>query len=101
AAAVGRNLFVIAESDLNDPRLVRSPAVGGYGADAQWSDDYHHALHAALTGERAGYYADFGRLADVAHALEHVFVYDGRYSTARRRRHGRPATGLEGARFLG
>src|SRR5947209_8750470 len=64
-AELGRTLWVIAESDLNDPRLVRSRDAGGYGLDAQWSDDFHHALHAALTGERSGYYADFGSLADV------------------------------------
>lgn len=100
-AQLGRPLVVIAESDLNDPRLVRSPEVGGYGMDAQWSDDFHHALHAVLTGERAGYYADFGSLADLARALERAFVYDGRYASHRRRRHGRPATGLSGHRFLG
>jgi maltooligosyltrehalose trehalohydrolase len=100
-ADLGRTLWVIAESDLNDPRLVRSREAGGYGLAAQWSDDFHHALHAALTGERGGYYADFGALSDVARALSHVFVNDGRYSAFRRRRHGRPATGLPGDRFLG
>ena len=62
ADEVGRPLFLVAESDLNDPRLVRPAAVGGYGLDAQWSDDFHHALHAVVTGERAGYYADFGSI---------------------------------------
>jgi maltooligosyltrehalose trehalohydrolase len=100
-AQLGRHLVLIAESDLNDPRLVRSPEVGGYGMDAQWSDDFHHALHAVLTGECDGYYTGFGTLADLAKAIEHVFVYDGRYSTFRRRRHGRPPTGLSGHRFLG
>jgi maltooligosyltrehalose trehalohydrolase len=100
-ARLGRHLVLVAESDLNDPRLVRPPDVGGYGLDAQWSDDLHHALHAALTGERAGYYADFGGLADVAKALGSAYVYDGRVSAFRSRRHGRPATGLPGARFLG
>jgi 1,4-alpha-glucan branching enzyme len=60
AAHLGRPLMLIAESDLNDPRLVRSPAVGGIGLDAQWNDDFHHALHAVLTGERDGYYQDLG-----------------------------------------
>ncbi len=101
SARLGRTLWVIAESDLNDPRLVRSREAGGYGLDAQWSDDFHHSLHAALTGERSGYYAGFGSLADVAAALQRVFVHDGRYSQFRRRRHGRPATGLPGTRFLG
>ncbi|GIW07714.1 MAG: malto-oligosyltrehalose trehalohydrolase [Dehalococcoidia bacterium] len=100
-AALGRHLVLIPESDLNDPRLLWSPERGGYGLDAQWSDDFHHALHAVLTGERSGYYEDFGSLADLAKALREVYVYDGRYSAHRRRRHGRPATGLAGTRFLG
>ena len=101
AAHLGRHLVLIAESDLNDPRVVRAPEVGGYGIDAQWSDDFHHALHTVLTGERDGYYADFGAFADLAKALQGAFVYDGRYSAFRRRPHGRPPTGLTGHRFLG
>jgi len=101
AAVLGRRLFLIAESDLNDPRVVRERAAGGYGIDAQWSDDLHHSLHAMLTGERGGYYADFGSLAQLAYALGNVFVYDGRFSPFRGRRHGRPPTGLPGWRFLG
>jgi maltooligosyltrehalose trehalohydrolase len=100
-AQLGRNLVVIAESDLNDPRLVTPCEAGGYGIDAQWSDDFHHALHAVLTGETAGYYADFGTLADLAKALRHAYVYDGRYSRFRRRRHGRKPQRLSGWRFLG
>jgi maltooligosyltrehalose trehalohydrolase len=100
-AHLGRRLLLIAESDLNDPRLVRPRDAGGYGLDAQWSDDFHHALHAVLTGERGGYYADFGGLAALARALTRVWVYDGRYSAFRRRRHGRPPTGLSAHRFLG
>ena len=98
---LGRTLWVIAESDLNDPRLVWRKERGGYGLDAQWSDDFHHALHAVLTGERGGYYSDFGSVAQLAAALQHAFVYDGRYSAYRRRSHGRSTTGLEGFRFLG
>lgn len=101
AVSLDRELVVIAESDLNDPRVVRPPAAGGYGIQAQWSDDFHHALHAVLTGEQSGYYADFGSLGDVAYALEHAFVYDGRVSVARGRRHGRSTEGLSGAQFLG
>jgi maltooligosyltrehalose trehalohydrolase len=101
AASLGRRLFLIAESDLNDPRVVRGRAAGGYGIDAQWSDDFHHALHSVLTGEMSGYYADFGSLADLAAALERVFVYDGRHSAHRGRRHGRPTTGLPAWQFLG
>ena len=100
-AELGRTLWVIAESDLNDPRVVRPVELGGYGSDAQWSDDFHHALHAVLTGERFGYYVDFGTVADLAAALSRVFVFDGRHSVYRRRRHGRPATGLSGHRFVG
>ena len=69
--------------------------------DAQWSDDFHHALHAALTGERAGYYADFGSLAQLAKSLRQAFVYDGVYSPHRRRRHGRTPAGIPPTRFLG
>jgi maltooligosyltrehalose trehalohydrolase len=101
AVGVGRPLWLIAESDLNDPRLLWSRERGGYGLHAQWSDDFHHALHAALTGEEEGYYADFGRLEDLAMALRHAYVYAGRHSAHRDRRHGRPATGLEAYRFLG
>lgn len=100
AARLGRPLVLIAESDLNDPRVLRSPAQGGFGLDAQWSDDFHHALHAVLTGERSGYYADFGTLADLAKALRQAWVYDGRYSVYRRRKHGRPPGSLGGHRFL-
>jgi maltooligosyltrehalose trehalohydrolase len=100
-AASGRTRWVVAESDLNDPRIVRAAAAGGYGVDAQWSDDFHHALHALLTGERNGYYSDFGAVADVALALTSGYVYAGRYSRFRRRRQGRPATGLDATSFLG
>ena len=101
AASVGRPLFLVAESDLNDPRVVRRREVGGYGMDAQWSDDFHHAVHAALTGERDGYYADFGSLTDVATALRRAFVHAGGYSPYRDRRHGRHDATLSGHRFLG
>jgi maltooligosyltrehalose trehalohydrolase len=97
---LGRSLVLIAESDLNDPRILRPSSLGGYGLAAQWSDDFHHAVHALLTGERDGYYADFGSLSDVIHALQHTFVYDGRYSHYRGRRHGRSAAGLSGHRFV-
>ena len=100
-AELNRPLTLIAESDLNDPRVVRPPETGGYGMDAQWNEDFHHALHTVLTSERGGYYQDFGRLADLAKALTKGFVYDGRYSAHRRRRHGRPATDLSGHQFVG
>ena len=97
----GKHRFIIAESDLNDPRVVSTTEVGGYGFDAQWSDDFHHALHTLLTGERGGYYGDFGSLAHVAKALERNFVYEGNYSSFRKRSHGRPAWALPPSRFLG
>jgi maltooligosyltrehalose trehalohydrolase len=89
SAHLRRPLTLIAESDLNDPRLVRSRDAGGYGLSAQWDDDVHHALHALLTGERQGYYADFGSFATVAKAFTGAFVHDGSYSSFRGRLHGR------------
>jgi maltooligosyltrehalose trehalohydrolase len=100
SAELGRHLVVIAESDLNDPRLVRAPEIGGYGLDAQWNDDFHHALHTVLTGERNGYYMDFGGFRHLARCLERGFVYDGCYSEFRGRRHGASLNGLPGSRFL-
>jgi maltooligosyltrehalose trehalohydrolase len=100
-AALGRHLVLIAESDLNDPRVIRSPAVGGYGIHAQWNEDFHHALHAVLTGETQGYYKDFGTLGQLAKVLTRGLAYDGIYSAYRRRCHGRPATGICGTRFVG
>ncbi len=98
---LGRQLLVIAESDLNDPRLIRSVEVGGYGLDAAWSDDFHHALHSLLTGEQSGYYSDFGRLEDLAICLSRGYRYAGDYSPYRGRRHGRPDPRLDGRRLLG
>jgi maltooligosyltrehalose trehalohydrolase len=100
-AELGRKLVLIAESDLNDPRVIRDYEVGGYGVDAQWSDDFHHALHSVLTGERDGYYADFGFIAQIAKALRRAWIYDGCYSVYRRRSHGRSAAGLSGWKFIG
>ena len=96
----GGRAVTIAESDLNDPRVLHDAGHGGWGFDAQWSDDFHHALHARLTGERDGYYADYAAVADLAAATERPFVYDGRYSPFRRRRHGAPATGIAPERFV-
>lgn len=100
-AQARRPLALIAESDLNDPRVIRSIDQGGLGMHAQWSDDFHHALHALLTQERAGYYADFGQLTQLAKALRQGFVYDGCYSAHRRRCHGDSPDGLHGYQFLG
>lgn len=99
--SLGRHLVLIAESDLNNPRVIQPYAAGGYGMDAQWSDDFHHALHRTITGEKDGYYADFNGLPDLVRALCHGFVYDGRYSVNRRRVHGRPGLGLDGRGLLG
>ncbi len=89
AALLNRDLVLIAESDLNDPRLVTSREAGGYGLTAQWSDDFHHAVHAAITGERQGYYCDFGAMGTLAHTMTRVFFHDGRWSAFRGRSHGR------------
>ncbi len=97
---LGRHVLAIAESDLNDPKLVRDTVSYGYGLDGQWSDDLHHAVHALLTGERAGYYADFGGAEPVARALEEPFVYEGQFSVHRKRRHGAPSSGLPRDRFV-
>jgi maltooligosyltrehalose trehalohydrolase len=88
AERLNRRIYVIAESNLNDTRLIHAPELGGYGLDAQWSDDFHHALHVLLTGERTGYYQDFGRLQHLAKAWREGFVYDGEYSVYHQRRHG-------------
>jgi maltooligosyltrehalose trehalohydrolase len=100
AAHLGRSAFLIAESDLNDPVFVRSTDAGGYGLDAAWADEWHHALHATLTGDRSGYYQDFGPLPLLAKALRQAWVYDGIYSPHRRRVHGRPPAGLAGSQFV-
>jgi maltooligosyltrehalose trehalohydrolase len=83
--------LIIAESGLNDPKVIRPPAQGGYGHDAQWADDFHHALRVLLTGDSDGYYADFGSVADLAKAFHRPFVHDGQYSEFRKRRFGLPA----------
>ncbi|MFI5812981.1 malto-oligosyltrehalose trehalohydrolase [Streptomyces sp. NPDC051643] len=105
AADLGRPLFLIAESDLNDPRLISSREEGGLGLHAQWNDDFHHALHTTLTGEAQGYYADFARapLAALAKTLTSGFFHDGTYSSFRGRRHGRPLdrTRVSAHRLLG
>jgi len=102
SADLGRSLILIAESDLNDPRVVTPREAHGYGLDAQWSDDFHHALFTVLHSEPGkGYYQDFGTLEQLAKSLTRVFVYDGAYSLYRRRHHGRPVEGLSAHRFLG
>ncbi len=101
SVTLGRELSLIAESDLNDPVLITGQPAG-YGLDAQWDDDVHHALHALLTGERQGYYCDFGSLAVLAKVLTSAFLHDGTYSTFRGRPHGRPVDrdAVPGWRFV-
>ncbi|MFJ3792495.1 malto-oligosyltrehalose trehalohydrolase [Kitasatospora sp. NPDC090091] len=103
AVATNRPLFLIAESDLNSPRTTAPRAAGGQGITAQWSDDFHHALHTALTGESHGYYGDFARapLAAVAKTLTRGFFHDGIWSSFRGRSHGRPFPPGGGHRLLG
>ena len=100
AARRGWPAIVVGESDLNDPRLLYPHDRGGDGLDAQWADDFHHAAHAFLTGERAGYYVDFGEAGQLARALESPYVYAWDYSPFRGRKHGAPPEGLSGDRFV-
>jgi maltooligosyltrehalose trehalohydrolase len=95
-----RIVHVIAETNQNDVRLINPPECGGYGLDAVWSDDFHHSVHALLSGERDGYYQDFGRAEDLAKSYNRVFVFDGCYSPFRRRRHGSQAGSLERTGFV-
>jgi maltooligosyltrehalose trehalohydrolase len=103
AALLNRELILIAESDTNDPKLVTSREAGGYGLAAQWSDDFHHAVHAAVTGERQGYYCDFGSMAALAKTFTRVFFHDGIWSAFRGRTHGRQVDvfRVPAHRFLG
>ncbi|MGB5112059.1 MAG: malto-oligosyltrehalose trehalohydrolase [Mycobacterium sp.] len=102
AAQLGRPLSLIAESDMNDPRLITPRDRGGLGLAAQWDDDIHHAIHAAVSGERQGYYCDFGSLATLADTLAHGYFHAGTYSSFRGRRHGRPldTTAIPATRLL-
>ncbi|MFG1942310.1 malto-oligosyltrehalose trehalohydrolase [Nonomuraea sp. NPDC048826] len=100
SCAVGRPLSLIAESDLNDPRMVRSLDAGGLGMTAQWNDDVHHALHTAVSGESHGYYADFAGLSALAKVLTHGVMHDGGHSSFRQRAHGRPYIGVPGHRLV-
>ena len=99
-AQSGKPIYVIAESDLNDSRIITPISKGGYGLDAQWSDDFHHALHCVLTKESSGYYEDFGQFKDLATALKDRFVYAGRYSSFRGRRHGNSSKHCSPSQFV-
>jgi maltooligosyltrehalose trehalohydrolase len=100
ARRLGRTVPVIAESDLNERRVIDPVRRGGYGLSGQWSDDFHHSLHTLLTGERDGYYVDFGSVRHLAKAFRDGFVYDGLPSTYRGRPHGTPTRDLPGERFV-
>jgi maltooligosyltrehalose trehalohydrolase len=97
---LNRRVYVIAESALNDARIIRPKGLGGYGLDAQWNDDFHHSLHTLLTKERAGYYVDFGDFQHMAQAFSEGFVYSGHYSVTRRRRHGNSSRAVPPAKFV-
>jgi maltooligosyltrehalose trehalohydrolase len=102
ATASGRTIVLVAESDLNNPRLITARQAGGYGLTAQWDDDFHHTLHALVTGERQGYYGDFGAVAALAKVLAGAYYHDGTWSSFRERSHGRPVDTLRtpGYRFV-
>lgn len=97
---LGKKLYLIAESDLNDVRIIRDRSLGGHGIDAQWSDDFHHVLHALVTGENAGYYQDFGKGEQLAKAYKETFVYSWNFSQHRQRYHGNDASEFPGHKFV-
>jgi maltooligosyltrehalose trehalohydrolase len=100
AEALNRRIYAIAESALNDTRVIRPRELGGYALDAQWNDDFHHALWVLLTGDRDGYYQDFGQLQQLAKAFREGFVYTGDYSSYRRRRHGNSSQTIPAHQFV-
>jgi maltooligosyltrehalose trehalohydrolase len=97
---LGRKIHLIAESDLNDVRVLRATEDGGFGMQAQWSDDFHHSVHTLLTGENAGYYADFGDIRYLAKTLKRGWYYSGQYSRHRQRKHGNCPRNLAATRFV-
>jgi maltooligosyltrehalose trehalohydrolase len=100
AEALGRRVYTIAESDLNDPRVITPPEQLGLGFDSQWNDDFHHALHVLLTGEQSGYYRGFGKVSDLARVLTDGYLFIGQHSPYRGRKYGRKPATRDGARFV-
>jgi maltooligosyltrehalose trehalohydrolase len=98
--AANPRALVIAESGLNDPKVIRQPGRGGWNCDAQWADDFHHAVRALVSDDREGYYAEFGDVSDLAKAFDRPFVRDGGYSTFRRQRFGAPAPDCRPEQFV-
>lgn len=96
----GRRYVLIAESDLNDTRLIKNYDRGGYGLEGQWVDDFHHAVHTVLTNEDAGYYSDYGKMEFLAKTFKQAFIYDGIYSTFRKRSIGNSPIGLNPENFI-
>lgn len=97
---LGRPLYLIAESDLNSPKVVKTPEVGGYGFTAQWLDDFHHCLYVLLYPEGQKYYVDFGQMEQLAKAYTDGFVHSGEYVEFRKRKHGATSAGVPGDRFV-
>ncbi|HEY0304888.1 MAG TPA: malto-oligosyltrehalose trehalohydrolase [Longimicrobiales bacterium] len=100
AKKLKRQVFLIAESDLNDVRMISPVAQGGMGMHSQWTDDFHHSLHALLTGETTGYYRDYGTVAHLAESFRSAYVYKGNYSEYRQRRHGNDPAGARDEQFV-
>jgi maltooligosyltrehalose trehalohydrolase len=100
AAELGRHIYVIPESDLNDVRIIEPAKDGGYGLDAQWNDDFHHCLHTLLTGEKRGYYEDFGTIDQMGKAYREGFVYSGQHSFFRKREHGNSSRERPAKQFI-
>lgn len=96
----GRKHFLIAECDLNDVKYLNPFDKGGYNMDAQWCDEFHHALHALTTGENKGYYSDFGGIGPLVKSYNHAFVYDGIYSPHRKKTFGSSTNGQPGYKFV-
>ncbi|MDY6856299.1 MAG: malto-oligosyltrehalose trehalohydrolase [Thermodesulfobacteriota bacterium] len=96
----GRRFFLIAESNLNDPKVIKPKEVGGYGMDALWCDDFHHSIHTLITGEVDGYYMDFGKISHLAESMKEGFVYSGQYSHFRKRKHGNSSRERPASQFV-